>query len=162
LLTHRPVHTGALAVIVAGALTLGIPASAGAGAPPSNRVSPRSTTYATTLRYVTRFYPRWFTARQSASSGHINGLLGPSRISPVYRAVVAINDDTLYSSAFVDLADQPMILTIPQTTITYSLLTLDAYGDIFQTNIPPETPGPGSKIPVASAPWHEGRGVRPR
>ncbi|WP_344500324.1 DUF1254 domain-containing protein [Dactylosporangium maewongense] len=42
-------------------------------------------------------------------------------MGPEYRSVVAINDDTLYSSAFVDLRNGPVILTIPSTDATYSL-----------------------------------------
>ena len=55
--------------------------------------------------------------------------------------MVAINDDTLYASAFLDLTAQPVILTIPATTATYSVLTLDPYGDIFESGIQPQTPG---------------------
>ncbi len=62
-------------------------------------------------------------------------------MSPVFGEVVAPNDDTLYVSSFLDLADGPMILTVPETTVTYSLLTLDVYGDIFETGIPGQTAG---------------------
>ena len=104
-------------------------------------VSPSlSGAYATTVAYVEQFYPLWFTYEQS-SRAPINRLAGPDRISPLYHEVVAINDDTLYVSSFVDLSSQPVILTIPETTVTYSLLTLDPYGDIFETNIPAATPG---------------------
>jgi hypothetical protein len=34
-----------------------------------------------------------------------------------------------------------VILTIPATTATYSVLTLDPYGDIFESGIQPQTPG---------------------
>src|SRR5215471_6339018 len=54
--------------------------------------------YATAYNYVVTFYPRWFTFMQSAI-GPGNRLIGPNRISPLYHAVVAINDDTLYASA---------------------------------------------------------------
>ena len=39
------------------------------------------------------------------------------------------------------VAAEPVILTIPATTATYSMLTLDPYGDIFDTGIPAATPG---------------------
>jgi hypothetical protein len=55
--------------------------------------------------------------------------------------VVAINDDTLYASVFATVGDQPLVVTIPTTSVTYSILALDAYGDIFETGIAPGTPG---------------------
>ncbi len=96
--------------------------------------------FKTTVDYVVQFYPLWFTYYQSVI-GNRNRLIGPERISPIYKAVVAINDDTLYGSTFLDLTGQPVILTIPETTVRYSLLTLTPYGDIFQTKIPSETSG---------------------
>ncbi len=96
--------------------------------------------YKTTLQYVIQFYPLWFTYYQSVI-GSVNRLIGPNRISPIYKSVVAINDDTLYASTFVDVAAQPVILTIPSTTATYSILTLDPYGNIFDSGIPAATPG---------------------
>lgn len=109
----------------------------------------------TTVAYVTRFYPLWFTYYQSLVATH-NRLVGPDRITPAYQIVVAINDDTLYASTFLDLAVEPVILTIPATKVTYSVLTLDPYGDIFASGIQPQTPGkyaltgPGfsGKLPV--------------
>jgi hypothetical protein len=87
----------------------------------------------TAYNYVVTFYPRWFTYLQAA---HLNRLLGPERISPIYHAVVAINDDTLYASAFVSVTDQnPVIVTVPTTTDSYSVLQLDEYGSVF-TGIP--------------------------
>ena len=85
--------------------------------------------YATTLEYVIHFYPRWFTYWQENFTS-TNRLVGPDRMAPIYRDVVAPNDDTLYVSSFMDLTDEPVILTIPSTTVTYSLLVLDPYGDI--------------------------------
>jgi hypothetical protein len=55
--------------------------------------------------------------------------------------VVAINDDTLYASTFLSLEAEPVILTVPQTTTTYSILTLDRYGNVFDSGIPSGTPG---------------------
>jgi hypothetical protein len=55
--------------------------------------------------------------------------------------VVAINVDTLYASSYLDLTAQPVILTIPPTTVRYSILMLDPYGDIFDAGIPPQTAG---------------------
>lgn len=96
--------------------------------------------FETTVAYVVQFYPLWFTYYQSQIVP-INRLAAPEKISPIYHIVVAINDDTLYASSLLDLRDQPVILTIPGTTGSYSILTLDPYGNIFESGIPPETPG---------------------
>lgn len=96
--------------------------------------------YLTTVQYVIQFYPLWFTYYQS-QIGSVNRLIGPDKISPIYKSVVAINNDTLYASTFVNVAAQPVVLTIPSTTATYSVLTLDPYGNIFDSGIPPMTPG---------------------
>src|SRR5262249_26690515 len=82
--------------------------------------------FKTTVGYVTQFYPLWFTYYQAAV-GTTNHLAGPNRVSPLYKIVVAINHDTLYASAFLDVAAQPAILTIPATSATYSILVLDPY-----------------------------------
>ncbi len=89
--------------------------------------------FATSLAYVVQFYPLWFTFYQGKVATK-NRLVGPVRISPLYQIVVAINDDTVYASTFLDLTDQPIILTIPPTQVTYSILKLDPYGDIFHTS----------------------------
>src|SRR5689334_2339714 len=94
----------------------------------------------TTLAYVVQFYPLWFTYYQSLV-GSPNRLAGPNRISPIYHYVVAINVDTLYASSFLDLTAQPVILKIPPTTVRYSILMLDPYGNIFDAGIPPQTAG---------------------
>ena len=94
----------------------------------SNDTSPFNTAY----NYVVTFYPRWFTYLQGM---HLNRMRGPDRISPIYHTVVAINDDTLYASAFVSVTDQPIIVTVPSTTDNYSVLQLDQYGSVF-TGIP--------------------------
>jgi len=108
------------------------PASAEAGA--------QHEAYATTVAYVSQFYPLWFTYSQSRHASH-NRLVGPGRVTPLYQTVVAINVDTLYASTFLDLAAQAVVLTIPKTAATYSILTLDAYGDIFASGIQAGTPG---------------------
>ncbi len=100
----------------------------------------RSNAFDTAIAYVEEFYPLWFTYYQSQYAT-INRLAGPNRVSPLYHIVVAINVDTLYASSFIDLSSQPVVLTIPKTEVTYSLLTLDPYGDIFESGIGAQTPG---------------------
>jgi hypothetical protein len=127
--------TGALRHLVA-ALAIGC-ALAGLGA---EKAKSQSTAYVTTAAYVTQFYPLWFTYYQYQVATH-NRMVGPAKISPLYQIVVAINDDTLYASTFLDLTAQPIVLTIPATTATYSILTLDPYGDVFDVGLPALTPG---------------------
>ena len=55
--------------------------------------------------------------------------------------MVAINVDTLYASTTLNLTDQPVILKVPATTATYSILQLDPYGDVFQTALTPTASG---------------------
>lgn len=96
--------------------------------------------FSTAVAYVSQFYSLWFTYNQSRFATH-NRLVGPDKVTALYHIVVAINVDTLYSSTFLELAAEPVVLTIPSTTATYSMLTLDPYCDIFQTTIPAATPG---------------------
>lgn len=95
--------------------------------------------FTTTRDYVSQFYPLWFTYYQT-SLGTANRLVGPNKISPIYHYVVAINDDTLYASSFLDLSLEPVIVTVPPTPANYSVLTLDRYCDIF-SGIPNNVPG---------------------
>jgi hypothetical protein len=126
--------------VAAGLAALGGTAWGAQGGASRQEAFPEEGPFVTTVAYVVQFYPLWFTYNQSRL-GEFNRLAGPDRISPLYHYVVAINDDTLYASAFLDLSDEPVILTIPETPVTYSVLTLSPYGDIFQTDIPPHTPG---------------------
>jgi hypothetical protein len=96
--------------------------------------------FATTVAYVSQFYPLWFTYNQSRFANH-NRFAGPKQVTPLYHIVVAINVDTLYASTFLELAAEPVVLTIPSTEVTYSILTLDPYGDISDSGIPSQTPG---------------------
>jgi hypothetical protein len=72
---------------------------------------------ATAAAYVAQFYPLWFTHYQSL--GGLNQLVGPDRVTPIYNAVVLINVDTVYASAFLDLTAEPVVLTLrhPPTLI---------------------------------------------
>jgi Protein of unknown function (DUF1254) len=99
-----------------------------------------------------QFYPLWFTYYQSHQAT-VNRLAAPNRISPLYHIVVAINVDTLYASSFIDVSVQPQVLTIPRTNVIYSMLTLDPYGDVFETTIEPQTPG----IYALTGPEFDGR-----
>jgi hypothetical protein len=112
--------------------------------------------YDTTVSYVIEFYPLWFTHFQSLFSSK-NRLIGPDRISHVYQAVVAINDDTLYASTILTLEAEPVILTVPKTSVRYSILSLDLYVNILDQLIPSQTPG----IYALTAPGYMGK-IPPR
>ncbi len=96
--------------------------------------------FTTTRDYVAQFYPLWFTYYQT-SLGTPNRLVGPNRISPLYHYVVAINNDTVYASSFLDLSNGPVILTVPSTPVNYSVLILDRYCDIFHAAFPANQAG---------------------
>jgi hypothetical protein len=127
-------------VAVLGAMLTSAAQSAGSEQPASPQPRSQLGVFNTAVDYVVHFYPLWFTYYQTILGSH-NQLVGPDRITPVYKVVVAINVDTLYASTLLDLTTEPIILTIPSTTTTYSILTLDAYCDIFQSGIPAQTPG---------------------
>ncbi len=91
--------------------------------------------FSTTVAYVSQFDPLWFSYNQSRFATH-NRLVGPDRVTPLYHIVVAINVDTLYASTFLTLSAEPVVLTVPSTKTTYSILTLDPYCDIFDSGIP--------------------------
>jgi hypothetical protein len=114
--------------------------SGSSGSGGSSSPDPDQQITSTTTKYVEEFYPLWFTYYQSQYTNQ-NQLAGPNEITPAYQIVVAINDDTLYVSSFLDIAPQPVVVTIPATSVVYSILTLDPYGNIIQTGIPALTPG---------------------
>lgn len=114
----------------------GFSGGAGLPGPPSAAdVAPmgQGDAYTTTVAYVEMFYPLWFTYELWSISS--SRLIGPARMGPLYHAVVAPNDDTLYASTFPDLTEQPMVVTIPGTSDLFSVLSTDAFGDINDTGI---------------------------
>ncbi len=92
---------------------------------------------AKTLAYVETFYPLWFTDYQFTISSK-NRMIGPVRISPIYKAIVAINVDTLYASTVMSLESEPVVINLPSTDVTYSILVLDAFGNVYDTDIEAE------------------------
>ena len=95
--------------------------------------------FVTAYNYTIRYLPRvqtWAGQLSAIDKGHVNKLIGPeSPMSPEYKAVVAINVDTLYTSATIDLAVQPQILTLPQYDYSYSILQVDVFGNVLSTNL---------------------------
>jgi len=110
--------------------------------------------YDLAYEYTVRFYPRYFTwaqfninsensQRQTSGSNYENRLTGPLGMGPEYKVVVAINDDTIYAEAFLDVSSGPVILTIPEYANSYSILQLDVYGNIFSTELSANPPSGG-------------------
>lgn len=100
--------------------------------------------YETAFEYTIRFLPRlqtWVAQIAAQHSDHVNTLIGPDGMGPEYKAVVAINDDTLYTSATMDLTDEPQILTLPTYQYIYSIIQLDGFGTILDTGLVPNTAG---------------------
>jgi len=146
--SRKWVARGGVAVVASiGVAVVLAPVSAGATARPGGPAAPAANPYFSVAQnYTIRYYPRFMTYFQQSFSG-VNRLAGPSRVGPLYGFVVSINVDTLYASAYLDLSAGPQILTIPKTGVTYSLLTLDVFGDVFKTSIQPQTPGKYGLVP---------------
>jgi hypothetical protein len=105
--------------------------------------------------YTVRYFPRFFTwvqfhinsdnsTQENAGESFANRLTGPLGMGPEYKVVVAINDDTIYAEAFLDVSSGPVILTIPPYTNKYSILQLDVYGGIFSTVLSANPPTDGA------------------
>ena len=62
-------------------------------------------------------------------------------MGPKFRMVNLINNDTLYTAGIIDLSHGPLVLTIPPTTVTYSILPLSVFGHVVRASIPSQTPG---------------------
>lgn len=104
--------------------------------------------------YTVRFYPRFFSwtqfkinsdnsQGQTSGANYENRLTGPLGMGPEYKVVVAINDDTIYAEAFLDVSNGPVILTIPAYANSYSILQLDVYGNILSTALSSNPPSQG-------------------
>jgi len=92
---------------------------------------------ATTRAYVETFYPLWIANHQFSLSAK-NRMVGPIGVTPAYRSIVSINVDTIYAGTVMDLAEASIVLTFPPTQVTYSILTVDAFGNVFDTGIEAE------------------------
>jgi hypothetical protein len=126
--------------LLAGAGLVAALAPAGAAASARHTAPTARPFFSVAENYTIRYYPRFMTYVQQKLGG-FNRLAGPNRVGPLYGYVVSINVDTLYASFFLDLSQGPQIFTITPTDVTYSLLTLDVFGDAFQTKIKSQTPG---------------------
>ncbi|MFC9918548.1 DUF1214 domain-containing protein [Agromyces binzhouensis] len=140
----RLTRIAALAASAAVAVVLSAVAPA-AAAPPSGNNGGKDIA-STTENYVTTFYPIWFTHFQTtALPVPVNHFIGPNEISPVYQAVVAINDDTLYASTPLDVSGGPVGVVVPATPVAYSVLLVDPYGNVYPSGIPSRKAGEGTQ-----------------
>lgn len=140
----------AVSGVVAGTLALGVPVAnaagehAGGSQATASAAQPAASAAQTTYQYVIRFWPRWITYAQQLGWPLLvgmNRLGGVPVMGPQFRVVNLINDDTIYSSAIIDLSHGPLVLTIPPTTVTYSVLPLSVFGVLVPASIPSQTPG---------------------
>ena len=80
-----------------------------------------------TMRRTTNVRRPWGFSAPSNQFAH-----APELPTAAFKDVVRANVDTLYSSAFLDLSSEPMILSVPDTEGRYYLLSiLDAWTNVF-------------------------------
>lgn len=96
--------------------------------------------FALAKEYAETFYPLWLSVAQTTIDP-ANKLIGPDKITHVYRGVVAINDDTLYASSPIDSSGGPVLVSVPETTVAYSVLNLDLFGNVYDLGIPSQPNG---------------------
>ena len=136
--------------MVAGVLAFGAPAAnaasehAGGSQATASAAQPAASAAQTTFQYVIRFWPRWITYFQQVAfpvAIGVDRLGGPKVMGPKFRTVNLINNDTLYTAGVVNLSHGPLVLTIPPTKVTYSILPLSVFGHVVPVSIPSQTPG---------------------
>jgi hypothetical protein len=82
-----------------------------------------------TMRKTTNMVPGHLLARPVNQFAHLRAFP-----TAAFKDVVRANVDTLYSSAFLDLAKEPLVLSVPDTHGRYFLLPLlDAWTNVFAT-----------------------------
>src|SRR5580704_3673680 len=82
-----------------------------------------------TMRKTTNVSPEHRLARPVNQFAHLRAFP-----TAAFKDVVRANVDTLYSSAFLDLATEPIVLSVPDTHGRYYLLPmLDAWTNVFAT-----------------------------
>ena len=61
-------------------------------------------------------------------------------MGPEFKLIVAVNDDTIYAMSFLDLSNEPQIISIPPYSNSYSVLILDVFGSVIASgSMPPTT-----------------------
>jgi hypothetical protein len=136
-LNRRDVLLAGSALVAASALASAIPmdrARAQAAAMPSAIAEQEAR--AIGVDAYLYFYPLItmdLTRRQAGNRGRVNAFVHARAYPPGdFRAVVRVNFDTLYSSTWLDMTKEPMIVSAPDTDGRYYLLPmLDMWTDVF-------------------------------
>ncbi len=104
-----------------------------------------------TMRKITNHVPERLMAKPVNQFAHMRAFPNAS-----FKDVVRANVDTLYSSAFLDLEQEPLVLSVPDTHGRYYLLPmLDAWTNVFATP-GSRTTGPGPSTFVITGPAWKG------
>jgi len=103
-----------------------------------------------TMRKTTNVPPGYRMAKPVNQFAHL-------RVYPdaTFKDVVRANVDTLYSSAFLDLASEPIVLSVPDTHGRYYLLPmLDAWTNVFASPGSRTTGNAAGTFLIAGPDWH--------
>ena len=95
---------------------------------------------------------RAFTATRAAPNALFNVPVFPD---PDFREVVRPNVDTLYSIAWLDLAEGPRVFEVPATDRYYVMQFLDGWTNVF-ASIGPRTTGQGAGVFLIAGPGWDG------
>ena len=131
--------------------------AAASSAAPARAAAAGQAAYTTTLNYVLRYYPRYFSywiQKYVTNAGSVNrftyaltsnssGLVGDQ-----FRIVNAINVDTTYGAILgLDLTKGPQILTMPGYDHVASILNLNVFEQVFNSGIDPTAKGTYALVP---------------
>ena len=146
---NRLVGVVALLLVAAGVASCGSSDSGAApSAEPNTFCEDGSQARKLGCQYLVTFYPRWFSHNQLKLVPE-NFLLGPAMVDPTFEKVVAVNVDTLYATSQVNVKDEPVVVSVPPTSVVFSVLHLDQFGETF-AGIPSGAPG---AYALTSAGW---------
>jgi hypothetical protein len=98
---------------------------------------------------------RNFTNTPSPRGAPINQFVHERAFPPAsFKQVVRLNVDTLYSSAFLDLSKEPLVMSVPDTHGRYYLLPLmDAWTNVFATPGTRTRGNTAANIVIAGPDW---------
>jgi len=89
------------------------------------------------IDYVIRFLPRYYTYEIQNLSGllPVTVLTSPSEVTPVFKNIVSPNVDTLYAAAVLDLSAEPVVLTVPDTELRFTVQVMDLLTEVLPNDI---------------------------
>lgn len=113
------------------------------GAPSSEKCGSKQPSSNSKLayEYTVRFWPRFMTYLQWTPTELTdpppnNQLNGPEEpMGPEFKAIVAINVDTLYVGASIDLTTEPIVLTLTAYQFVYSMILVNGFGTVMPTSL---------------------------